>query len=29
MGAMAKRFAVHPDELLELLPGGKTKTVEK
>lgn len=27
--SLAKRYGVHPDELLELLPNGKTKTVEK
>lgn len=26
--SLAKRFSVHPDELLELLPNGKTKTAE-
>ncbi|MEW6723098.1 MAG: NFACT RNA binding domain-containing protein [Candidatus Micrarchaeota archaeon] len=26
--SLAKRFGVHPDELLELLPNGKTKTIE-
>lgn len=26
--SLAKRFSVHPDELLELLPSGKTKTVD-
>lgn len=27
--SLAKRFNVHPDELLELLPNGKTKTKQK
>ncbi|MFN7991405.1 MAG: NFACT RNA binding domain-containing protein [Candidatus Micrarchaeia archaeon] len=26
--SLSKRFAVHPDDLLELLPNGKSKTVE-
>ena len=26
--SLAKRFSVHPDELLEMLPSGKTKTAE-
>lgn len=26
---LAKRFGVHPDDLLELLPNGKSKTVQK
>jgi hypothetical protein len=26
--SLAKRFACHPDELLELLPNGKSKTLE-
>jgi predicted ribosome quality control (RQC) complex YloA/Tae2 family protein len=27
--SLSKRYGVHPDELLELLPNGKTKTLEK
>jgi predicted ribosome quality control (RQC) complex YloA/Tae2 family protein len=27
--SLSKRFGVHPDELLELLPNGKSKTIEK
>ncbi len=27
--SLAKRFSVHPDDLLELLPNGKSKTVQK
>lgn len=27
--SLAKRYGVHPDELLELLPNGKTKTVDR
>jgi hypothetical protein len=26
--SLAKRYGAHPDELLELLPNGRTKTVE-
>jgi len=27
--SLAKRFKVHPDELLEILPSGKSKTIER
>jgi hypothetical protein len=27
--SLAKRFSKHPDDFLELLPNGKTKTIEK
>lgn len=27
-GSLAKRFGVHPDDLLELLPNGRSKTME-
>jgi predicted ribosome quality control (RQC) complex YloA/Tae2 family protein len=27
--SLAKRFRVHPDDLLEVLPNGKTKTIQK